>query len=123
MAERAGDGVSARAMGSPHPESGATGTFSQKARPQIETHSNSNVSDLSTSAQRQRLLAALRLGPVTTIGARRDLAVMHPAMRVLELRADGFDIALSWSREADDLGVVHRQGRYVLLAERQEVSL
>ena len=83
-----------------------------------------NLTDLSTKAQRQRILFALRHGPVSTIGARRDLAVMHPAMRVLELRLMGYAIDLVWRREADELGIVHRQGLYILKADlAEEVQL
>jgi len=92
---------------------GAVGTSSNSSK--------SDLTDLSTKAQRQRLLEALRGGPVTTIGARRDLAVMHPAMRVHELRLMGHEIDLAWSRESDELGVVHRQGLY-LLRSKPEVE-
>jgi len=66
-------------------------------------------------AQRARLLARLRGGAVTTIQARRELDVMHPAMRVLELRKLGHRIITHWTLEATDVGRLHRVARYVLV--------
>ncbi|WP_412548887.1 helix-turn-helix domain-containing protein [Ralstonia pseudosolanacearum] len=70
----------------------------------------------STEAQRTRLLAALRRGPVTTIEARRDLDILMPAARVFELRhREGYDIALYWVQEATQAGRLHRVARYALM--------
>lgn len=70
----------------------------------------------SAQAQRERLLTALHVGPVSTIQARRDLDVLHPAMRILELRQHGHSILMHWSHEPTDCGRVHRVGRYVLMS-------
>jgi len=71
--------------------------------------------DLSKQAQQARLLEALQTrGGVTTSDAREQLAVMHPAGRVRELRAKGFDIETCMLWAADDAGVLHRQALYVL---------
>ena len=43
------------------------------------------------AAQRAKLLAMLRRGPVSTLAA-RAAAIMHPAGRVHELREAGFEI-------------------------------
>ena len=64
--------------------------------------------------QRDRVLAALQEGPLSTVEARRWLDVMHPAMRVLELRAIGLRIDTVWSLEPTECGRLHRMGRYVL---------
>ena len=64
--------------------------------------------------QRDRVLAALQEGPLSTVEARRWLDVMHPAMRVLELRAIGLRIDTVWSVEPTECGRLHRMGRYVL---------
>lgn len=70
----------------------------------------------SAAAQRVRLLTALRHGPVSTIDARRPpLDVMHPAQRVLELRAAGFNVLTAWSHEPTDAGKLHRVAKYVLV--------
>jgi hypothetical protein len=46
----------------------------------------SDCSDNSAEAQRARLLAALRRGPMTTLEIRRELDVLMPAARIHELR-------------------------------------
>lgn len=71
--------------------------------------------DLSKQAQQARLLDALQMrAGVTTSDAREQLAVMHPAGRVRELRAKGFDVKTLMVWAADDAGVLHRQALYVL---------
>lgn len=77
-------------------------------------HSNS------AAAQRQSILEALRKGPVSTLHARRDLDVMHPGGRVLELRSYGHQILTAWSYEPTECGKLHRVGKYVLLQEARE---
>ncbi|NMF98326.2 helix-turn-helix domain-containing protein [Aromatoleum toluolicum] len=69
-----------------------------------------------TESQRQRILAALLSGPLSTLEARRFLDVMHPAQRVLELRDSGADIATHWTREPTEAGTLHRVARYILRA-------
>lgn len=64
--------------------------------------------------QRERILTALQEGPVSTVEARRWLDVMHPAMRVLELRNSGLSIDTVWSIEPTECGRLHRMARYVL---------
>ena len=85
----------------------ATGTAPNLSKPR--QHDNS------TEAQRQRLLAALRRRPVTTIEARRDLDIMAPAPRIFELRQRGFQIVTIWAHQATDCGREHRVARYVLI--------
>lgn len=84
-----------------------------------------NVKDLGAAAreqQRRLLLAALRSGPISTIEAREQLNVIHPAARVMELRADGHRIVTTWSFEPDAWGRPHRVARYVLMREAQGVA-
>lgn len=71
----------------------------------------------SAAAQRQRILEALREGPVSTLHARSHLDVMHPGGRVLELRSYGHQILTAWSHEPTECGKLHRVGKYVLLQE------
>jgi hypothetical protein len=59
------------------------------------------------SAQRARLLERLRLGPVDTITARRDLNIMMPAARVKELRAAGHPIMTQRLTLTDEQGRTH----------------
>lgn len=89
-----------------------------KKRPTDKSQSSANERGNfnSTEAQRARLLAALRRGPVTTIEARRDLDILMPAARVFELRhREGYDIALYWVQEETQAGRLHRVARYALM--------
>lgn len=75
------------------------------------------------TAQRARLLEALRSGPLSTLEARRELDVLHPAARVQELRERGHPITTTWTFEATPCGERHRVARYVLLTSpRMEVT-
>lgn len=81
---------------------------------EINTTTPRNSDANAAEAQRLRLLDALRTGPVTTLQARAELDVMHPAARVLELREDGLHILTAWTREPSPCGRLHRVARYVL---------
>lgn len=72
----------------------------------------------SSEDQRQRILAALRKGPVSTLDARRDLDVMHPAARIGELRHRyGCGIITVNAERQSDCGAWHVVAVYVLTAE------
>lgn len=71
----------------------------------------------SRAAQRKRLLLALRAAPVSTITARKELDIMHPAGRIKELREQGFDIQTLWQWQPTDSGKQHRVGLYCLISE------
>ena len=90
---------------------------SDKARVEAGQGAKQGVHANSSAAQRQRLLAALRQGPVTTFDARGRYDVMHPGGRVMELRRIGHSIATIWTVETSDLGRPHRVGKYVLMQE------
>ena len=77
----------------------------------------SHYADLSANAQRKRLLDALRCENISTLEARRDLDILHPAMRVRELRLDGYDIRTVRISAETGFGVKHSVARYVLMAE------
>ncbi|MEQ1837779.1 MAG: helix-turn-helix domain-containing protein [Candidatus Nitrotoga sp.] len=68
----------------------------------------------SVHAQRQRLLERLKVAPVDTITARRELDVMHPAARIMELKRRGNQIDTVWVERPTDCGKVHRVALYVL---------
>ncbi len=76
----------------------------------------SNLKDASSSAQRQRLLKYLQeKGSATTLEARRNLDIMHPAARISELRhIEGYNIDLHWVVEQTSQGIDHRIGKYIL---------
>jgi len=66
-------------------------------------------------SQRKRILDWLLTSPLTTVQARTELDVMHPAARIQELKAQGNNICTHW--ETVDTGKgKHRVASYVLLA-------
>ena len=80
----------------------------KKTKPQND-HSNS------TSSQRARiadyLIENIR---ATTIELREILDIMHPAGRIKELKAKGWDIVTHWEHHPTACGKMHRVGVYVL---------
>lgn len=64
--------------------------------------------------QCDRLLAALRLFPLTTFEAMRKLDVYHVPARVLQLRKAGHRIVTLWQTVVTEAGAKHRVGLYVL---------
>ncbi|MGZ4958361.1 MAG: helix-turn-helix domain-containing protein [Methylomonas sp.] len=69
----------------------------------------------STEHQRKRLFEALCNRPVSTLDARRELDILHPAARVQELREAGHNIVTHWGEEPTERGEPHRVARYVLM--------
>ena len=70
----------------------------------------------SRAMQRAALLKWLQAHQrITTLQARNELGIMHPAGRIQELRNAGNDIATDWQWEADATGKEHKQALYVLL--------
>lgn len=70
----------------------------------------------STAAQRNRILDYLRKRPLDTLKARKELDVMHPAARVMELRNRGVGIITIKIDKPSDCGKIHRVACYVLEA-------
>ncbi|WP_250865605.1 helix-turn-helix domain-containing protein [Caballeronia sp. INSB1] len=60
----------------------------REQKPTSAEETKAKFTDNTAEGQRQRLLDALKKGPVTTIEARRDLDIMMPAARVFELPRD-----------------------------------
>jgi len=95
----------------------------KNARPsQAESGANeqSYYADLSASAQRARLLDALKIAPVTTLEARRNLEVLMPAARIFELRAEGYIIDTLRVMQETEAGILHNVAKYVLRGRRDE---
>lgn len=89
------------------------------------TKRQSDYNTTDSAEQQQRTLAALQqAGPdgVTTIQARDELNVMHPAARIQELRDAGHQIETIWTASTNTQGHVHRNARYVLIHLAEEVS-
>ncbi|MDP1672844.1 MAG: helix-turn-helix domain-containing protein [Burkholderiales bacterium] len=82
-----------------------------------------NATDTTSAAQRGRLLAALKTRPLSTLEARRELDVLHPAARVMELRRDGYPIERAWTHDVTSEGYLHRVARYHLTGERAQREL
>jgi len=69
------------------------------------------------AAQRGLILDALACGSLSTVAAREDLGVLHPAARVLELRRAGWPIDTVRQSAHDAEGRCHRVAFYVLSFE------
>lgn len=68
----------------------------------------------SSEAQRRRLLDRLRIGPISTLDARRDLDILMPAARIFELRERGYRIFTFRIDQQTDFGKRHNVALYVL---------
>lgn len=77
-----------------------------------------NTTNFSTSleSQRARLLAWLQSATITTLQAREELDILHPAARIQELREAGQNIQTHWTTSDTGKGQ-HRVASYVLLSE------
>lgn len=73
-----------------------------------------------TTAQTDRLFAALRSGPLTTFEARKFLDISAPASRVLTLRAAGHNIVTLRVHEESRPGCPHCIAMYTLVQEVDE---
>ncbi|MBA3757148.1 MAG: helix-turn-helix domain-containing protein [Nitrosomonas sp.] len=68
----------------------------------------------STAIQRNRILNYLRKDPLDTLIARKDLDVMHPASRVMELRSRGININTIMIDRTNECGEIHRVACYLM---------
>lgn len=69
-------------------------------------------------AQAQRLVSALRVGPISTIAATQELDIVHPPSTVRWLRNRGYTIKTEWTYRTTEPGRrPHRVGLYVLASE------
>ncbi|MBK8969820.1 MAG: helix-turn-helix domain-containing protein [Hahellaceae bacterium] len=79
-----------------------------------------NYTDTSRKEQQERIKAALLAAGgsgITTIQARDELNVMHPAGRIRELRESGNHIETIWTTSTNAQGHNHRNARYVLISQ------
>jgi len=92
-------------------------TQTETATPTVAIPNTSDMKDTSAETQRNTIIKIIReCGCMTTLDARAH-GIMHPAMRVCELRKQGKNIATNWVYQADDAGVSHRVGVYTLDGE------
>lgn len=68
------------------------------------------------ASQRNRILDFLQTGPLDTLTARKELDVMHPAARVMELKRSGKKIQTVKIDRASECGKIYRIACYVLEA-------
>ncbi|WP_273454943.1 helix-turn-helix domain-containing protein [Nevskia ramosa] len=71
----------------------------------------------SSEAQRRRLLDRLRIGPISTLDARRELDILMPATRIFELRARGQRIDTIRIDQHTECGKRHNVALYVLQSD------
>lgn len=83
---------------------------------QSNPRSHKQTNDNSTTAQQQRLLERLRETPVSTVSARLELDILHPAARVQELREAGHNIVTHWRDVPTINDKMHHVAEYVLLS-------
>lgn len=74
-------------------------------------------------AQCERLLSALRQGPLTTGEIRGGLGIGMPATRVFELKQAGYDIRTEPVKVANRFGQSTRVARYTLIDTPAEAGL
>lgn len=75
--------------------------------------------DNSLEAQRSRVLQHLRTGRSLTTLEARELGIMHPAGRIMELRKRGYSIITYWTI-VEAARSKHRIGKYFLSNQKQE---
>ena len=68
----------------------------------------------SAVAQRKRILDFLHIQPLDTLTARKELDIMHPAARVMELLKPEVGIKTIKIDRPSDCGKIHRVACYVL---------
>ena len=75
----------------------------------------------STAAQRLRVHSHLKkFKKLTTLQARSELDVMHPAARVQELRGSGLNIETHWREDTTSEGNPHRVAEYILMPGKRK---
>jgi hypothetical protein len=73
------------------------------------------VPGTSADTQVERMLRALRGGPITSHEARHYLDVIHPAGRVKSLRDSDYEIVTRWVVQLSACGRPHRIGEWSLI--------
>ncbi|WP_319585290.1 helix-turn-helix domain-containing protein [uncultured Desulfobulbus sp.] len=81
---------------------------------------SASIQSSTAHRQRQRILEHLKYSTLTTLHAREQLDIMHPSMRVLELKRRGHNIRTEWTTEHSAGGSRHRIARYILEAAADE---
>jgi hypothetical protein len=85
-------------------------------------HNSTALPRISQSSAMQRLSLIQWLKDhqqITTLQARNELGIMHPAGRVQELRDSGCTIETYWQWAPDATGKQRKQALYVLMSENE----
>jgi len=97
-----------------HESKKTKGLAAQTTNPQKKT-TKYNFNNNSTHNQRLKILDWLfEKGSITTSEARKDLDIMSPAPRILELRDAGYQIVTLRESWVSEHGIEHPIGRYIL---------
>jgi len=73
-----------------------------------------NTTHANSASQRNTIKRIIReCGSMTTLDARAQ-GIMHPGMRICELRKQGYNIVTNWITQTDGAGVEHRVGVYTM---------
>ncbi len=78
--------------------------------------------DNSALTQRSRILASFSVCPRLSTLELREMGILHPCGRVMELRRLGHKIDTQWIKAPDSNGVHHRVGLYVYQGVSKGVS-
>ena len=70
--------------------------------------------------QRSRILMAFKEHPKISTFAFRNLGIVSPATRIMELRKRQHDIVTEWTDEPDQNGVIHHIALYVYLGNKND---
>ena len=79
----------------------------KKMADQQASHENTQVDNINETTQCARLLKRLKIGPVDTLTARRELSILMPAARIKELKDLGHKILKHTLALTDDQGHTH----------------
>lgn len=98
-------------------ETPALAKVSEVSGSALGTQDNDTTAPQSTAKQRLAILSYLQQGNrLTTLTAREELGIMHPAARVMELRKAGYKIVTHIRTGPDITGTKHSVAEYVLVS-------
>lgn len=103
-------------MDDSHDKTSVLGETAEVSGNALRTQVDDTTTPLSTAKQRQAVLSYLQQGHrLTTLTAREELGIMHPAARVMELRKAGYSIVTNIRTGPDITGTKHSVAEYVLM--------
>ncbi|MBI6853391.1 helix-turn-helix domain-containing protein [Pseudomonas cichorii] len=95
----------------------------KKADPKASPNTSEGLKNTSINAQNQRFIERLRLGPIDTFTAMRELNICRPGARICDLRNSGHQINTARITLTDEWGRTHRGvAVYTLMAEPRSAA-